>query len=357
MSKLTVKKALGIYENYLRESGYKQTTIRWKKYYVRMFSDYLQDVQQTPDLRDVSKTMIMDFLGELDKIISPHTEAPLAKRTKLMIFGTLKQLFRCFYLQELILKNPVSEIRYKARGVETRREVLSREDMALFLDSIDIQKPNGLWERCLFELMYSCGMRTSEAVNMQIRDIDLRSRLLLIRDSKWGKDRIVPISEVALVFLKRQLKERETRSSELVFPGRWGAPRFVSGINGIFKDRLKKLGIWRKGLTAHSIRHSFSVHLLAGGADLRYVQELLGHESIETTVGYTHELYDNLKKIYRQFHPRENEYCRKVDEGYLSRLEVFYVELKKQKRRSDSCRVSKKRWSQQRQRRGEKQGK
>lgn len=93
---------------------------------------------------------------------------------------------------------------------------------------------------------------------------------------------------------------------------------------------LRRAGLCRPGLSAHSIRHSLATHLLENGADLRYVQELLGHESIETTVVYTNELHENMKRIYKSYHPRENQLWREVDEGYLGRLRALQEQLERQ---------------------------
>ena len=128
-----------------------------------------------------------------------------------------------------------------------------------------------------------------------------------------------------MVFLNRYLQKRGPRPGAL-FLGRLRSLK-GSGINSRFKKLLKQAGLYRPGLTAHSIRHSLGTHLLANGADLRYVQELLGHESIKTTVVYTHELYENMKKIYKSYHPRENQLWQEVDGEYLKRFEVFRRDL------------------------------
>lgn len=354
MNKLTPVKAGKIFRSFLEESGYKPDTIKAKLLFVKHFLDYLRQKKKAADLRDITGKKLQRFLDYLDKYVSRRTQKPLARRTRGMIFRAVKQLFSCLYQQELLLTNPMQSIRYKPRGDILQRIIFTRRQMAAFLDSIDITQPGGLKERCIFELMYSSGLRSSEVANLKIGDIDFNSRMLLVREAKWGKDRVVPVSKVAIAFLKQFVICRLTDRDAPVFPGRKQGRISVQTINRMLKERAKKLGIYKKGLSAHSIRHSVSVHLLGSGADLRYVQELLGHESIETTAGYTNELYDNLKRIYRSFHPRENEYFREVDEDYLEQLERFARRLLYQKKKTRGCRASKKRWAA---RRKEKQGK
>lgn len=348
MNKLTPAKVKKIFGSFLEESGYKPNTIIGKLIYVKCFLNYLRQKKKAADLRDITRKKLRHFLDYLDSYVSQRTKKPLARRTRGMIFRVVKQLFGCLYQQELLLTNPVQNMRYKPRGDMLQRVVLSREQMAVFLDSIDITRSGGLRERCIFELMYSSGLRSSEVANLNIGDIDFDSRMLLVREAKWGKDRVVPVSKVAIAFLKQFVIGRLTDREAPVFPGRRHGRIGINTINIMLKNRAVKLGMYKKGLSAHSIRHSVSVHLLGCGADLRYVQELLGHESIETTAGYTHELYDNLKKIYRSFHPRENEYYTEVDEDYLEQLGRFYRRLFYQKKKTRGCRASKKRWAKRR---------
>lgn len=170
--------------------------------------------------------------------------------------------------------------------------------------------------------MYSSGLRVSEVADLKIKEIDFSSRMLMVRNGKWGKDRVIPISIVASKFLQKYLVGRRNKKESFVFLGTRGRLKGTS-ITERFITLIRRYEMDRPGLVTHSIRHSVATHLLESGAGIRYVQALLGHESIETTVRYTHMLYDNMKKIYKSYHPRENEYYKEVDSNYLLELEEF----------------------------------
>jgi integrase/recombinase XerD len=339
MKKLPVNEVKKLFPSWLREAGYKENTIRIKMQYAKSFFEFAEG--KVSDFRDIGADAIREYMKQLDAKVSGRTKKHLAARTKNQVFHVVRLIFKCLYLYELIVKNPALEIEYEAVGYKTQRMTLSEGEMASFLDSIDIDHGSGLRERAIFELMYSSGLRESEVSNLVIGDIDFEGRLILIRQSKWGKDRVVPVSEVAAGFLSKYLSGR-SKKEEHVFIGKFGRIRGHT-INSLFKKILSELGMYRKGLSAHSIRHSCATHLLSHGADLRYVQELLGHESIETTTVYTHELYENMRRIYRTYHPRENELYKEVDDEYMRRLMALRMRLAKQKAKATAHRAASRR--------------
>ena len=340
MKKLTLEKTKGLFRHYLKGQGYKPTTIRTRMMQVQVFLDYITRQERIEDLRDVRQGQITGYLQYVNETVSEHTGRPYAYLTRRSLFGAARALFRCLYIRKLILVNPIQTVMFRPKGSEKLKAIMTQEDIGSFLDGIEEHNLLGPRDRALFELLYSSGLRVSEAAGLNIQDIDFANRMLLIRNPKWGKDRVEPISQVAAKFLCRYVSGRTEG------PVFWGHRGRLTGptINRRFKKHLKEKGMDRPGLTAHSIRHSVATHLLQNGADLRYVQELLGHQSIQTTVRYTHELYDNLKRIYRSYHPRENEYYREVDEEYLSRLEAFREELEVQKAITKRKRGIKRRW-------------
>jgi site-specific recombinase XerD len=238
------------------------------------------------------------------------------------------------YRNDYILTNPMEGYVGEVRVMEEPKEIFTTEEMALFLDAIDVDAPQGLRNRALFELLYSSGLRVSEAVNLNVPDIDLAGRVLIVRLGKGSKDRFVPFSDVAAIFLARYLEHgrgetvryRTFKDEGALFLTSYGRITYVT-IRNVFRDTLAAAGIEKRRRTVHSIRHSCATHLLEAGADVRYVQELLGHESIETTVRYTHLMAERLKQAYKSAHPRENEYFEEIDDEYLKRLEELTEEI------------------------------
>lgn len=329
MNELSYGMIIEIYKSYLKSRGYKCETVGLRIRCLKNFFDYLKTTRGPLDMRDIRPSDIKGYIKYLNDFVSKYTGRPISDGTRGIMFVSVKQLFSCLYTGEYILTNPAQDIRFKKNTGCLRRAVLTQGEMGMLLDSIG-SGYGALRDRALFELMYSSGLRGGDVVNLRVRDIDFESRMLLVRNGKWGKDRVVPVSKVAVIFLQRHLSDRIDRKGELVFQGERGT-LCVTSINKRFKEWALKANLMRKNLSLHSIRHSFATHLLENGADIRYVQELLGHESIETTVVYTHSLYEGLKRVYKSHHPKENEYFKEVDKDYRERIYAFSLRLKNQK--------------------------
>jgi len=186
-------------------------------------------------------------------------------------------------------------------------QVLTPEQTVALLESIGGPKPLELRDRALFELIYSSGLRCQEVLDLKMKDVHIESSEVRVK-GKGRKVRIVPVGEAALDTLDRYLREGRTRllgagESEHVFLSRSGRPLSSSDVWRRLARYLAQAGA-PAGTTPHTLRHSFATHLLEGGADLRVIQELLGHSSLRTTQVYTHVSAAHLRRAYRKAHPR-----------------------------------------------------
>ena len=325
------------FKEYMESLGYSKQVVVDRLRHGKWFYEYLEIYEMVKDLRDVNIKHIKSYCGYLNSISCKRTGRPYAKNTISYIVSGIRLLFKFLYIEELIIINPCQDLEVRGRS-EEQIKVLTEQRIKRFLESIDIEEALGLRDRAIFELMYSSGLRPGEVSSLNIEDIDFDNRLVYVRHGKFGKQRFVPVNKVAIEFLRKHTGERD-KNSGAVFMGKKGR-LLRSGIGSRFKYYAKKAGVLEKGLSVYSIRHSVATHLLQAGADIRYVQELLGHESIETTVRYTHMLYEGLKKVYKTYHPRENEYYREADGEYITRLKSFLnklkqVRLKNRKRSKD----------------------
>jgi integrase/recombinase XerD len=204
-----------------------------------------------------------------------------------------------------------------------RRRELTEAEMQRFLDELDTTTAQGLRDRALFELVYAAGLRVSEVAGLKVSDVDFGRRIMRVR-GKGDKDRLVPISEVARDVLLLYLGDRAQDPQAWIFKGTCG-PRTGShvrpaSVSERFQTLLRRFGMDDPTISAHSVRHATATHLLDHGVSVRQVQELLGHASVETTARYTHVVTENLKRIYRRYHPREQAIYEEVDRTYRQRL-------------------------------------
>jgi site-specific recombinase XerD len=160
--------------------------------------------------------------------------------------------------------------------------------------------------------MYLTGLRLGEVVRLEVADVDFSLGQLFIRSGKGRKDRVVPLGHLAAQYLAQWVHTGRkgfirNEAEKALFLNRGGRKLPSANLRHWFAKYLKAAGITREGLTPHSIRHSCATHLLETGADIRYVAELLGHQSLQTTSDYTRGVAEGLKKMHRMYHPRENE--------------------------------------------------
>jgi len=344
-----------LFENYLEGLAYAKNSVVNIVHQMKDFAAYARE-NGKDDVTEIKPEDITAFIAYIRRKIT-NRGREFSPETVVRIVSSLRHFFRFLYRNDYILANPMGEFTTDIKANQNRKEIFTLNEMGAFLDSIDTGRDNGLRNRAIFELMYSSGLRISEVVKLDMTDVDLNERILLVREGKGGKDRFVPFSEVAAAFIRKYIETDRKRRFRLhnaesrqnvpsPMPHRMRentstdeAALFI-GIRGRMKTQMIRIffrayreasGITRKGLTPHSIRHSCATHLLEAGADVRYVQELLGHECIETTVKYTHLMIESLKRVYKTYHPRENEYFEEIDEEYLSQIKKLKEEIIKRR--------------------------
>jgi len=270
---------------------------------------YLHDINLLTnylDLHDLSVGPEQIELSHLQGFLKYLAELGLNASSQARILSGLRQFFK-YCLIEQIIKSDPSALVDAPRLKRALPDVLSFEEIEKMLNAIDHSKPEGGRNKAILETMYSCGLRVSEAINLKISQ--LYPELGFIRvTGKGDKERLIPIGSSAIKYIQIYKNEIRIHQSiqkgkeDFLFLNRRGAPLSRVMVFLIIKDLAREAGI-KKNVSPHTFRHSFATHLVEGGADLRAVQEMLGHESITTTEIYTHLDREYLKKTLEQFHP------------------------------------------------------
>jgi integrase/recombinase XerD len=241
----------------------------------------------------------------VEQLLSHLYDSGLGDRSQARALSGVKAFFKFLLLDGAIEANPTQQI----NAPKLRRslpEVLSVDEVERIIAAVDLSKPEGHRNKAIVEVLYSCGLRVSELVNLRISDMYLEERFLRII-GKGNKERLAPIGGKAILALKLYLAGRSAKAQrcadDAVFLNRRGAKLTTVMVFLITKDLAAKAGI-TKAISPHTFRHSFATHLIKGGADLRAVQEMLGHESITTTEIYTHLDREYLRKAIMLYHPR-----------------------------------------------------
>jgi len=233
------------------------------------------------------------------------TENNMNTRTQSRVISGIRAFFRFLLIEGEINENPSVLLESPKIGLKLP-EILSTEEIDMIIAAIDLSKPDGHRNKAIIETLYGCGLRVSELVNLRITDIHSGEGFVTVT-GKGNKQRLVPISNKALKEIENYKPVRNSLpvifDENIIFLNRRGRRLSRAMIFTIIKNLAAKAGI-QKTISPHTFRHSFATHLIEGGADLRAVQEMLGHESILTTEIYTHIDRSILRDTLLMFHPR-----------------------------------------------------
>ena len=246
-------------------------------------------------------------LEDLQSFIRQVNEIGLSARSQARMISGIKAFFKYLYLERLVTTSPAELLAAPAVGRKLP-DTLSQEEIEKILNLIDMSTPEGERNRAIIETLYGCGLRVSELTSLKITDIFPNDQFVRVV-GKGNKERLVPIGSIALRYInlymdnsRRQVAPKKG-DHDIVFLNRRGGRLSRTMIFLIVKE-LGELAGLRKNISPHTFRHSFATHLVEGGADLRAVQEMLGHESILTTEIYTHLDREYLKSTINLYHPR-----------------------------------------------------
>ncbi|MEN8247567.1 MAG: site-specific tyrosine recombinase XerD [Bacteroidota bacterium] len=289
------------FKNYLKlERGLSDNSIEAYLQDINKLAGYCQGQDSAIEISQVSSSVLTGFLVTLNQLgLSAHSQA--------RIISGIKAFFKYLTLEKRIEDDPTTLIDAPKLGRKLP-DTLDLHEIDKILAAIDHSKKEGSRNRAILEVLYSSGLRVSELINLRLSNLFLDTGFLRVI-GKGNKERLVPVGSEAAKYLKIYIEEVRVHQKikqgeeDIVFLNRNGKRLTRVMIFTIIKDLSLRAGI-KKKVSPHTFRHSFATHLIEGGADLRAVQEMLGHESITTTEIYTHLDKGYLKQVIEEFHPR-----------------------------------------------------
>jgi len=248
------------------------------------------------DLLSLTRQELREWLIDLG-----HTK--LSENSKRRMISAMRGFYKFLLIDGHLTKNPADNLDSPQKGLYLPK-FLNQSEIETLLAQPDVSTETGLRDRAILELMYACGLRVSEAVTLTMKDVDLDSGILTTT-GKGSKTRRVPVGSSAVEWLKTYLvvrRRKENVEIQNLFVTPLGKPLNRQIIYDFVREYAEKCGL--KGVSPHTLRHSFATHLIQNRADIRSVQQMLGHSDISTTQIYTHITDAHLKRSYDQFHPR-----------------------------------------------------
>ena len=291
-------------ENYIK---YLQIEKNYSKYTIAC---YQKDIQEFLLFMDEQAIPALDLVRYADArlFITSLTEHNLSKRSISRKISCLRSFYKYLMRENIVSENPFASVSLPKKEQRLPR-FKYEEEMEVIFDSIDLATDLGKRDMALVEMLYATGMRVSECCNVEMSDVDF-SLMTVLAHGKGSKDRYIPFGEHAKLALleyinhsRGHLMEKGAKSHSFLFVNNRGTPLTPRGVRYILTNMIEK-ACGNTNLYPHMLRHSFATHLLNNGADIRSVQELLGHSSVQSTQVYTHVTKERLREVYNNSHPR-----------------------------------------------------
>jgi len=304
-----------IWQNYI--NGFKAYLKLEKSLSSNSIEAYIRDIEKLTQYFDLKKIEITPekvVLNHLQNFIAWINEVGLSATSQARIISGIKAFYKYLLYEDVLDQSPADLLEAPKTGRKLP-DTLSVEEINSLIDAIDLSKPEGTRNKAMLETLYGCGLRVSELISLQISNLYFKDGFIKIT-GKGDKERLVPIGDTAVKNIniykdevRNHLKIKK-ESTDILFLNRRGSKLTRVMVFLIIKDLAERIGL-KKTISPHTFRHSFATHLIEGGADLRAVQEMLGHESITTTEIYTHLDREYLRASILQFHPRSEMNVKK----------------------------------------------
>ncbi len=300
---MTTQTIINDYLKYLKALGKSENTLESYQRDLYQFIDFLQDRYDNELLlKDIDRHIIRDFMGYLYERLNN------SNRTISRKLAALKGMFKYCVTHNYIASNPTLTMK-NPKFEKKIPHFFSEKDMEFLLSLPDLSSKFGIRNLAILEIFYSSGLRISEMIILTLKSIDFDKKIIKVL-GKGNKTRLVPIGSKAILAVKNYLAIRHSFESkfskDILFISKSGKPLTRLELSDILSQYLKLVG-QKKGFSPHTLRHTFATHMLSNGADLRAIQEMLGHANLSTTEIYTHVSLTDLTKTVNNLHPRSKK--------------------------------------------------
>ena len=293
------------YLRWLKEHNYSQYTINCRQSHFRRFLEWTLDRDLT-QAGEITRRIMENYQSHLFHMRKKNGKA-LNPKTQNQHLATISHFFNWLVKQELVLYNPVASLDFAKVGKQLPRTILTASEVETILNGIDLTTIFGLRDRAIIETFYSTGIRRGELAELEIYDLNMEQETLFIRQGKGKIDRMVPIGERALQWINRYLQQSRpllacASESKVLFLTQRGQGFSREGLAQTVRSYVLAARLGKDG-SCHIFRHTMATLMLENGADIRFIQKILGHSRLETTSVYTHVSLAKLKEVHKETHP------------------------------------------------------